>query len=431
MIKREHLDKQFEISRNQLINLNLFWISVVMYLGGYSLYTISPSRLSQLLQLSSLLVIFWGIVSLIKFELENSYLKLLYTLYGLWFLSLFVLGVRSFFDKTFLLYFLLNPLYGGMLYLVPAVLLFPKKPAFYKKAFDAVILFCVIYILYDFISIGYLISSDQDNPINIDRVETSFDLGISCGFILLTYQYHSNKKKLLALLTILLVLFFAIVRARRGLVIMASGVILSSYLLYLFYSNKKILVLYLSVLVIILGAFYAANIYNIQKSRIFSFIAERGKEDTRTGVELYFYADMTPTDWIIGKGISGEYYCPDIDENAVTNYRSVIETGYLQIILKGGLVSLILLILITVPAIFKGIFYSKNILSKAAGIWILLALLSLYPATVNTFSMRYLLVWISVGICYSNKIRNIPDEILGEYFLGKSTSSNNFKIQMS
>lgn len=429
MIKREFLGNQFEISRYQLINLNLFWIGVVMYIGGYSLSIISPSRLFQLLQLSSLLLIFWGIVSLINFKLESSYLKLFYTLYGLWFLSLFVLGARSFFDKTFLLYFLLNPLYGGMLYLVPAVLLFPKNPVFYKKIFDAIILFCVIYIFFDFVSISYLISSDQDNVMNIDRVETSFDLGISCGFILLTYQYHSNKKRLLALLTILLILFFSIVRARRGLVIMSIGVILSSYLLYLFYSKKKILVLYFSVLIVTLGALYAANIYDIQKNRLFNFIAERGKEDTRTGVELYFYADMGPIDWIIGKGIEGEYYCPDIDENAETNYRSVIETGYLQIILKGGLISLILLLLITVPAIFKGIFYSKNMLSKAAGIWILLALLSLYPATVNTFSMRYLLVWISVGICYSNKIRNIPDEVLEEYFLGKSTPDSNLKFR--
>jgi hypothetical protein len=417
MIKRENLDNQFEISRNQSLNLNVFWIGVVIYLVGYSLSIISPLRLFQLLQLSSLLLIFWGIFSLINFKIENSYLQILYALYGIWFLALFVFGIRFFFEKTFLLYFLLNPLYGGMLYLGPAVLLFPKKLDFYKKVFDAVILFCVISIFYNLISIKYLISSDQENGINIDIVETYFDLGISCGFILLTYKYHSNRRKLLALLTILLILFFTIVRARRGLVIMTLGVIISSYLLYLFYSKKKILVLYLSILIITIGAFYAANIFDIQKSRIFKFIAERGKEDTRTGVELYFYADMGPIDWIIGKGIKGEYYCPNVDEDAVTNYRSVIETGYLQIILKGGLISLALFVLITVPAIFKGIFYSKNILSKAAGIWILLSLLSLYPATVNTFSLRYLLVWISIGICYSNKIRNIPDKVLEKYFL--------------
>lgn len=400
-----------------------------MYTVGYSLSLISPSRLFQLLELSSLLLIFWGIISLVSFKIENPYLRVLYILYGLWFLLLFVFGFRSLFDKEFLLYFLLNPLYGGMLYIAPVLLLFSKNLNFYKKTFDAIILFCIIYIFYDLISIQYLISSDQGNGISIDRVETSFDLGISCGFILLTYKYHSNKRKLLALLTILLILFFAIIRARRGLVIMTSGVILSSYLLYLFYSKKKILVLYFSALIITIGVLYAANIYDIQKSRIFNFIAERGKEDTRTGVELYFYTDMKPTDWIIGKGINGEYYCPDIDEDAGTNYRSVIETGYLQIILKGGLISLMLLALITVPAIFLGIFHSKNILSKAAGIWVLLALLSLYPATVNTFTMRYLLVWISVGICYSNKIRNIPDEVLVEYFLGKSTPLNNLKFR--
>ena len=179
MIKREHLDNEFEISRSQLINLNLFWIGVVMYLAGYALFTIFwPSRLFQLLELSGLLPIFWGMISLAHFKIENSYLRVLYILYGLWFLLLFVRGAHSIFDKEFLLFLLVNPLYGGMLYFVPVVLLFPKNLSFYKKAFDAIILFCVIYLVYDFISISYLISSDQNNLMNIDRVETSFDLGI-------------------------------------------------------------------------------------------------------------------------------------------------------------------------------------------------------------------------------------------------------------
>jgi len=364
-------------------------------------------------------MIFWGIFSLVSFKVENSYVYTLYILYGLWFLFIFVSSIQSFFDKESLLYFLLNPLYGGILYFAPAIFLFPKKPIFYKKAFDAVMVFCFIYFFYDFISIRYLMSLDQHNVANIDRVETSFDLGISCGFILLTYKYHSTKRKLLAIATIVLILFFAIVRARRGLIVMTSGVILMSYLQYLFYSKKKILIFYSTILLITLGSLYAASIYDIKANRIFSFIAERGDEDTRTGVELYFYADMKPLDWTIGRGVDGKYYCPNIEEDALTNYRSVIETGYLQIILKGGLISLILLLLITIPAIVKGIFYSNNMLSKAAGIWIFLALTSLYPATVDTFSMRYLLVWISVGICYSKEIRNIPDEVLKEYFLQK------------
>jgi hypothetical protein len=139
---------------------------------------------------------------------------------------------------------------------------------------------------------------------------------------------------------------------------------------------------------------------------------ERGDEDTRSAVEIYFYDDMKTKDWIIGKGINGEYFAPDIEKEQLTNYRSNIETGYLQTILKGGLISLGLFILIAVPALLKGIFYSRNILSKAAGIWILMALINSYPSTVNTFTLRYLLVWISIGICYSKEIRQMENSYI-------------------
>jgi hypothetical protein len=125
---------------------------------------------------------------------------------------------------------------------------------------------------------------------------------------------------------------------------------------------------------------------------------------------------MKTTDWIIGKGMLGEYYCPGIDsgDGTFTAYRGVIETGYLQMILKGGILSLLLYLLIIIPAIIKGVFYSKNILSKAAGIWVFLSLIDLYPATVTAFSMQYLLVWISIGICYSKEIRNMPESTVVE-----------------
>jgi hypothetical protein len=411
-IKEEYFDNELEISKKQLLNLNLFWIGFVTYVFAFSFSDLGHQKLFQVLQLASLLLIFWGIISLVKFKVENSYLQILYVLYGLWFIFLIFQDIHPFFSKDFLLYFWLNPFYGGMLYFVPAILLFPKKLIFYKRAFDVIVVLCIIYILFDLIFIRDLISSDHSNLLSQELVETSFDLSIPCGFILLTYKYHSNKRKLLAIVTILLTLFFAIVRARRGLILMTSLLMLFSYLLYVIYSKNKVFIFYFSIVIITVVSLYAVNIYNIKTNRVFSFVAERADEDTRTGVELYFYEDMKPMDWIIGRGINGKYYCPNVDEDEVSNYRSVIETGYLQIILKGGVVSLGLLLLITVPAIFKGIFYSSNILSKAAGIWILLALLSLYPATVDTFSMRYILMWISVGICYSKEIRNIPDSLI-------------------
>ena len=157
---------------------------------------------------------------------------------------------------------------------------------------------------------------------------------------------------------------------------------------------------------------------NANRYGIFRLLTERGNEDTRTGVEVSFYKDMKIEDWIIGKGIQGSYYAPEIEEDEkarITGYRTLIETDYLNIILKGGIISLGLLLLIAIPAIFKGLFYSRNILSKASAIWILLWIILLYPATVTTFTLNYLLVWISIGICYSKSMRSLPDPKIKEY----------------
>ena len=157
--------------------------------------------------------------------------------------------------------------------------------------------------------------------------------------------------------------------------------------------------------------------YNANTPGIFRLLSDRATSDTRSGVEMFFYRDLTTQDWIIGKGINGKYYCPDIDLGSVTDYRYMIETDYLNTILKGGIISLGLMLLIAIPAIILGLFYSKNILSKAAAIWILLWVIELYPASVSTFSMHHILMWISIGICYSTIIRRIPEKTLVKIFL--------------
>lgn len=161
---------------------------------------------------------------------------------------------------------------------------------------------------------------------------------------------------------------------------------------------------------LISGLYYASTIYNINNNKLFGFISKRGEEDTRTPVELYFYSDFKKIDWLIGRGINGEYFCPDIDQDQITDYRSYIETGYLEFILKGGIIYLAIYLLILIPAVILGLFNSKNIFSKAAALWIVISFISIYPSTVNTFSLNYLLIWISVGICYSEKIRRLADE---------------------
>jgi hypothetical protein len=246
-------------------------------------------------------------------------------------------------------------------------------------------------------------------------IEDFSSLTLPCGFILFTYKYHDNKRKLFAAGVVILTLLWSIYKGRRGLSSIFLMTLIIAYFLYLIHTKKKVIIIYLSILFFTIGLFYASHLYHINQNELFGFIVQRGDEDTRTGVELLFYDDMKTKDWIIGRGINGEYFCPDIEENQLTNYRSYIETGYLQTILKGGLISLGLYLLIAVPAFILGIFYSRNLLAKAAGLWIFIGILSSYPTSVESFNLQFLLIWISIGICYSKEIRKLSDNTIKAY----------------
>jgi len=83
---------------------------------------------------------------------------------------------------------------------------------------------------------------------------------------------------------------------------------------------------------------------------------------------------------------------------------------------------LLLFIMISVPALIKGLFHSNNLLIKAAGIWILLFYLYAYPGTPTIFSLNYILVWISIGACYSQELRYLTDDEIFKWFREKAPS---------
>jgi hypothetical protein len=103
----------------------------------------------------------------------------------------------------------------------------------------------------------------------------------------------------------------------------------------------------------------------------------------------------------------GEYYCPGVDP--LKDTRFLIESGYLQTILKGGIISLVLFLMIAFPAIYLGILKSKNILSKASGTIVLLWLIDMFPWGMPAINIRYILVWTCIGICYSKAVRSLTD----------------------
>lgn len=400
----------YYLSNNKLKSLNNFLLGFIIYTFAFVIS--APGKFSfiicQLFQIIGFGILLFGCIPLIKFKINNSYLKLIFPIYFLWLLLIICRGYQL--DYVSIKNSFIDP--GGvLLYFTPLVILLPQKLIFYKRIFDVIIIMGIFFIFCDVLFIKGLL--DRYNDLTKEYIGTFTILSLPCGFILFTYSYHSNRRLLIAWASVILSLLFAIYRARRGLSFICLSIIMFAYYTYLVNTKKKILIIYLSILTIVLGVFSISNTYKINKNGLFSYVLQRGDADTRTGVEVYFYNDMKIKDWLIGRGINGEYYCPGIDSDE-TDYRSYIETGYLQIILKGGIISLALYLLIAIPAIFLGFFYSKNLLSKASAIWIFIAIISLYPTTVDAFSLQYLLVWISIGVCYSKKIRSLTNSTIRE-----------------
>jgi hypothetical protein len=398
---------------------NFFWIGFVIYITSVSFPNTSKESyyFTQGLQLLGIILFTPSFISLITWRFEYNYLKFIFNFFFFWSLIVIIRGIQ--FDIESIKKMLLSASGGIFLYFVPIVITFPRGIKYFKKIIDVILILSIFFIIYDLLFYRVLLWGITGPRLATSTIETfARQLSIPSGFILLTYIYHSGKRNIFALSIVILTFLLAAIRARRGLMFMSISLLVASYLVYYFTNKGKFLRIVLSIFLFIFLFIYGNEVYNSNRSGMFGLITGRMDEDTRTGVEDYFYSSMSNTDLLIGRGINGQYYCPGINETegTVTIFRDTIETGYLQIILKGGIISFVLFLMMAIPAIILGFFYSNNLLSKSSAIWILLFLLYSYPTTINSFALDYILIWLSIGICFDPKIREkTNDEILAEF----------------
>jgi hypothetical protein len=395
---------------NKLRRSYFFWLGIIIYSAAFTFsYTpILNDNVWICIQAIGLLLCIPAAANLFRFKIDNAYLRFVFTLYCVWVIVIIARGLSI--NYRFLKEMLFDGWTGVFLYLVPLMLFFPKSIYYLPNLFKAIVILGVVYLVYDIMFLKTLLDNDPENLTAKTLTEIfSKTLAVPCGFLLLTYVYHNYKIRVFALVVLVATLMLGLVRGRRGIIFITAGPLVISYIIFVCLNFRKFRAIFLSLVLISIVSIYAVGVYNKNKEGVFSLITERADLDTRTGVEFCFYEDMKPKDWIIGRGMDGEYYCPGTENDDVLLFRHQIETDYLNIILKGGIIGLALLILMVVPAVIKGLFFSKNVLTKASAIWILLWLLNLYPSTVTTFTLNYMLVWISVGICYTKSIRNMSE----------------------
>lgn len=223
-------------------------------------------------------------------------------------------------------------------------------------------------------------------------------------------RYITDRQWLYSMLVSIGALLIAIYTARRGRTVTYLMYYGFFYLLYFIknHSTSKMLLIFRGILVLLLIALVV--IYNWDG--FFSLIVERGTEDTRSGVELSFFMDMDEQSWIWGRGWFGQYF-----DWGTGEYRAGLETGYLTLILRGGMIYLSCYMLILLFSAIRGLFCSKNIFVKSFAVMILMSLFELYPFGWPAFDFKFFVIWMGVLICNSKYYLKMDESRVKSIFI--------------
>ena len=358
------IKKQYIEDRLKATPYKIFWVSLIIYSLGYLAY--SSRNITEKLCLSviaiGILGIAYSLLLLINLKISNKYFRSIFIIYTI---SQLIILSQAFNDFSFtrFLLFIYNP-YIFFPYLLPIVVLIPANIFFFKRTFDYLTYLGLLLFIVFLLFMNYMLNTSTNFS---EHVLWTF--GTGGGFILLTWNYHSNKRRILAISVVLLSFFISTVLARRNIMLTFSNYILFSIILLLFNSKQSIINKILIILIVLSSFIGAYFIFNKYQDVLFARITDRLEQNTRDQIFTGFFSSMSTQDLIYGKGFDGTYYAPTIEEN---DYRSIIECGYLQTILKGGIVNLALFLLIAVPAAFLGIVKSNNTIAMAAGTIIIL-----------------------------------------------------------
>lgn len=302
-------------------------------------------------------------------------------------------------------YFLLKLLsFSGFLpYLLPFLILpLPNSrhlDTIKKNFFVGAILSCPLWM----INIGQLVQDD----FHAEGVGSymPFFAAFLLGFPFVT---KSNRKICFGIWLFYLMLM--VLNARRNMVFS-----LTCYGLIAYYccniskfAQRRLQGILLTVLAIVMALLFVAPNIDFISEHVFSRFSSRLGEDTRSGVENLFFLDFSRSpieDWIWGRGLDGGYYqeMRDPITGELETNRLGIETGYLNNILKGGVLYASFMVIVMLVCLIRSI-KIKNIYSVYLRLVFLMFFVDLYSTVLmGYFGVKSVLFWFCVSIAMSRE----------------------------
>lgn len=285
---------------------------------------------------------------------------------------------------------------GVMYYSLPLLILIPKNRIF----FDKLLQYLALWIFVGFI--GYLLNLST-MFIERDTIETTFAYSGMVVTLLLMFflRYVKKKTKVFIYLIFFIFLLTAIYVGRRNLIITGLEYIAMFMLAEFVYNKNKIEVL------LFIGFLFLTILSLMQQTDLSKNLRSRGSENTRIGVEEYFLNDFLNDQKSIiwGRGLSGTYAQSYTNKNdEIFDERPVIETGYLNMVLKGGLVQTFLIIILLLIAIIKGFKHGPKFIYGFSFFLIPLIIDNYTSASISQWTAKCVLMWFSIGICIDKSV---------------------------
>ncbi|WPX40456.1 hypothetical protein QET93_013070 [Akkermansia sp. N21116] len=307
-------------------------------------------------------------------------------------------------------------------YLMPLFLLWPISDYDFRPIVKASVLISIIVIIAFFLFYDQILSSSiKQSTETLQSWETSAEdyryygqIYSNIALVALCRKYVSSKVWIINIVALLFTLLINMMGARRG----NSATIGTLLLFNIYFYIKSVNWRYKIIAMILTAVMASGTVYLASDFSGFDYLKKRGMHDSRSKVDEALTAQMNDVELWVGKGLNGRYYFPLLENDKLNGWRYGSETGYYNLVLKGGyLLAWTYILLLLYPALL-GIFKSRNTLCKALGFIILLSLLELYPFGHLTFNLKFLVIWMGIALLMSPKVRNMnDDEIRNYYFL--------------
>lgn len=250
------------------------------------------------------------------------------------------------------------------------------------------------------------------------------------AYLLLFFNTINRKWKIICILITILVLV-ADIDARSNVI--KFTVPLAILIFSFFWNSKKIFLLrwlqlvffIIPILLFSLGVIGIFNVFKIDEYVKGEYLQEKRnkngelvsvnlKADTRTGLYIEVLQGAKKYDsWVFGRtparGNETELFS---QLSSITGKKERIanEVAILNIFNWTGIIGVLLYMMVFYKASFLAINYSKNSYSKLIGLYIAFRWIYAWVEDINNFSLNYFMLWLFIGLCYSNEFRGMTNQ---------------------